>query len=268
MNVVAGWLLLVILFMAGAPIERTSDIDAKYIYDPHLLITEVLENSPAQAAGLEIGDRIISADSNQFTDIDPFQEFTDSKQGQESIIVYERAKEQYTANITPEIMQDIDENRHIIGVGLSESGTVRFPVHKAIVAGTTSTIGYIQRIAVAFANIISGLFKGQGAGSVGGPVAIAVTTNDVLDLGFSHVIIFTAVLSFNLAIINILPFPALDGGRLIFLFAEKIRGKKGRREIEAWFHRIGFVLLMLLAIVITYRDIVRFGGRIWKAVIG
>ncbi|MDP1709592.1 MAG: site-2 protease family protein, partial [Candidatus Komeilibacteria bacterium] len=113
------------------------------------------------------------------------------------------------------------------------------------------------------------LWQGIGVGdNLGGPVAIAVTTNDMVSLGWQYTLLFMAILSFNLAIINILPFPALDGGRIVFFIIEKIRGKPSRQEVEGWFHRIGFALLMLLAIFITYRDIMRFGGRIWGAIIG
>ena len=99
-------------------------------------------------------------------------------------------------------------------------------------------------------------------------MAIAVITNDMINLGLSRVLIFTALLSFNLAILNILPFPALDGGRLVFLAIEAIRGKPSKKEVEEWFHRIGFILFMLLAIFITYRDLARFGGRIWQRMVG
>jgi len=146
---------------------------------------------------------------------------------------------------------------------------VRFPPHKAVIAGTQSAYHYLVRIAQAFGGIIKNVATGNGVGdSIGGPVAIAVATENVVDLGFIHVIIFTAILSINLAIINILPFPALDGGRLIFLILERIRGKASRADMEAWFHRAGFALLMLFAAFITYKDIARFGGGIWHAIVG
>ena len=151
----------------------------------------------------------------------------------------------------------------------TENGVVRFPPHRAVVAGAMATGNYLNRITLAFSGILQDLWRGEGPGdSLGGPVAIAIATGDALDLGLAHAVIFMAILSFNLAIINILPFPALDGGRLIFLAAEAIRRKPSKQELEAWFHRVGFALLMLLAVVITYRDLARFSGRIWQAVLG
>ncbi len=268
-NVIAGWLLLSILFMAGAPVERTPDIDSRYVHDPSLAVSEVLLGSPADAAGLAAGDTILSADGQSFTDIAPFQEYIAGKSSQSVSLRFRRAKTEQEATLFPRVLDDQNLERAIIGVGLAEVGVARFPPHKAAVAGTIAAGNYLERIAVAFWSIVRSLAAGRGAGdSLGGPLAIAIATGDALDLGFSHAVIFTAILSFNLAIINILPFPALDGGRLIFLAAEAIRRKPSKQEMEAWFHRIGFALLMLLAAVITYRDLARFGGRIWKAVLG
>jgi regulator of sigma E protease len=268
MNIVAGWLLLVILFMVGAPLELDDSIPSHYVKHREIVITDVLEDTPAATSGLLPGDVLLSIDEINMNKIALFQDYISNLEGKATTIVYERGGVEETIALAPEILQQIT-NHPIIGVALSEVGVVRFPIHKAFVAGTQSAVNYLDRILSAFGSIVAQVWKGDGLGnSLGGPVAIAVATSDVLDLGFSHVVIFTAVLSFNLAIINILPFPALDGGRLIFLAVEAIRRKPSRQEVEAWFHRVGFVLLMVLAIVITYKDLVRFGGRIWEAVLG
>ncbi len=268
MNIIAAWALLVLLFMIGAPTEITPDIAEKYVHNRRVVVEEVVPNSPAAEASLQLNDIITSVNGTPITYITPFQEAVGTT-NKTVEITYTRNNTTYTSILTPQVMQDIDPERKIIGAALAEVGTVRYPPHKAVVAGSISAYSYAHRIVTAFGEIFARLFTGKSVGdSVGGPVAIAVATNDVLDLGFSHVLIFTAILSFNLAIINILPFPALDGGRLVFLIAEKLRGKPSRKEIEGWFHKIGFLLLMLLAIVVTYRDIVRFGGRIWRAIVG
>ena len=77
---------------------------------------------------------------------------------------------------------------------------------------------------------------------------------------------FTALLSLNLAIINILPFPALDGGRLLFLVIEKIRGRSIKREWENLVHNIGFVLLMILILFVTFSDVTKYGGGLWRVI--
>ena len=88
-------------------------------------------------------------------------------------------------------------------------------------------------------------------------------TGQVADLGWRYLLQFAALLSLNLAWLNILPFPALDGGRLLFVIIEKIRGKVNNQKIEAIAHQIGFGLLMLLVLAITYRDLVKLGKGLW-----
>ena len=98
------------------------------------------------------------------------------------------------------------------------------------------------------------------AGAVSGPVGIAVMTGKVARLGFIYLLQFTAVLSLNLAVINILPIPALDGGRLLFLGISKIIRRPVNQKFEQAAHSIGFALLMLLIIVITIKDLTAFQG--------
>jgi regulator of sigma E protease len=106
--------------------------------------------------------------------------------------------------------------------------------------------------------MIGNLFQGQSVGGdFAGPVGIANITGQAARLGFAYLLQFTALLSLNLAIINILPFPALDGGRILFLLVEKIKGKPVRRDVEAIIHNIGFILLITLIVFITYKDIVK-----------
>ena len=97
-------------------------------------------------------------------------------------------------------------------------------------------------------------------------IGIAVLTGQAVNLGFIHLLQFTALLSLNLAIINILPFPALDGGRLLFLVIEKIRGRSIKREWENLVHNIGFVLLMILILFVTFSDVTKYGGGLWRVI--
>ena len=93
---------------------------------------------------------------------------------------------------------------------------------------------------------------------VTGPVGIAILTKQVTGLGLVYILQFAALLSINLGIINGLPFPALDGGRILFILIEKIKGSPVSQKIERAFHTIGFVLLITLMIVVTFKDFIRF----------
>jgi regulator of sigma E protease len=110
--------------------------------------------------------------------------------------------------------------------------------------------------------IFSGLYKlvtsGLGLSSLGGPVKIAQLTGQVADMGIIYLMQFTAFLSLNLAVLNIMPFPALDGGRVVFLIIEKIRGKRNNQKFEQMANAAGFALLLLLMLVVTIKDVKGF----------
>ncbi|MBI4779205.1 site-2 protease family protein [Candidatus Falkowbacteria bacterium] len=113
----------------------------------------------------------------------------------------------------------------------------------------------------AFYDLLKGLILGQGVtADLPGPVGIATLTGQVARMGFVYLLQFTALLSINLAVINFFPFPALDGGRILFLIIEKIKRSPVKREVEGAIHNIGFALLMVLILVVTLRDVSRFGG--------
>ena len=116
---------------------------------------------------------------------------------------------------------------------------------------------FIMMIA-ALGGIIKSLFVGKPiGGDIAGPVGIVMLVNQVSKLGIVYILQFAAIISVNLALINILPFPALDGGRILFLIIEKIKGSPVNQNIEGLIHRIGFTLLILLMVFITFRDVMK-----------
>jgi regulator of sigma E protease len=146
-------------------------------------------------------------------------------------------------------------------VGILETGLVRLPIHLAIWEGIKSTIGLTWLIIMAFGQLIAKIFtSGSVSADVAGPVGIAVLTGQVARMGFVYIVQFAAMLSINLAIINALPFPALDGGRVLFLIIEKLKGSPVKKEVEGTIHYIGFALLMLLVLVVTFKDIDKYTG--------
>jgi len=160
-------------------------------------------------------------------------------------------------------------SRGFLGISMTMMGEVKYPWWQAILEGFRTAWIVCVNIVVILYTIIKGLFTHDGAGlSLSGPVGVAVMTGQSLQAGWMYLVQFVAILSANLCIVNLLPLPALDGGRLLFLGIEAIRRKPMKRVAESWAHSIGFILLLLLIVFITYKDVVRFGGKILSSLRG
>ena len=137
-----------------------------------------------------------------------------------------------------------------------------FPVHLAVWNGVILTGEYTKATVIGFYDLFRDLFHGGGEAvkSVSGPVGIAVLTGKFAAQGILALIQFSAILSINLAILNFLPIPALDGGRAVFLIYEGIFRKPINRTAEAIAHNIAFIVLIALVLLITARDVMRLIG--------
>jgi len=248
MNFLLCAFLLSIGFLIGLPTQVDSEmVEQGIVQNYKMQVVGVLEGLPAQKAGLETGDMIVSVNGNKFSSIKNLNDYTKDKLGQTLSYEINRKGEIITKDL--EIVQ-IDGGKTGIGVSISETGIVRYPVHLAVYEGFKLTGKLTKLYVVAFYDIIKNLIVGKPMGvQVSGPVA---------KLGFMYLLQLVALLSLNLAIINILPFPALDGGRLLFLAIEKIRRKPVSQKVESTIHTIGFALLMILIIVVTFQDVLRY----------
>lgn len=269
MNIVLAAILISFGLMIGLPQVLDNLNPRAQISDKKIQIAQVITESPAEKAGLAIGDIIAAIDSQQFASEEELQNFVAAKTGQELNYKIERGGEEITFKIIPEIRPET--GRGGIGIAIATTGLVKYPWYLAIEEGIKTTIILIWVIILAFYGLIKGLVMGQGVSvDIAGPVGIAALTGQVAQMGFVYILQFTALLSVNLAIINFLPLPALDGGRVLFLIIEKIKGSPVKREIETVVHNIGFSLLMLLVLVVTFRDVARFGDSfkaLWEKII-
>ncbi|MFH1890362.1 MAG: RIP metalloprotease RseP [Candidatus Kuenenbacteria bacterium] len=268
MNFVLCFVLLSAGFMAGIPtmVDDVSD-SAMELKNEKVIIMSVAENSPASNIGMQIGDQIFKIDGQQIFSIKEVQEKVNPKNGVDMEIVVHRRGEESIYNIVPAILQEGGEKAQI-GVGLVKTAVVSYPWYKAIYKGAENTAGLTVAITKAFGNIIADIFRGNGVqADVAGPVGIAVLTGQVVKLGWIYVLQFMALLSINLAIINILPIPALDGGRILFLIIEKIKGGPVRQKVEGAIHQVGFILLLLLMALVIFKDFRTYGSSMWNAVV-
>ena len=179
------------------------------------------------------------------------------KDNQEVTLEIQHLGETKQVTLIPQYMESA--NKVIMGTALVKTGIVSYPWYQSLWLGIKASVLMVGEIVMAFYYVFKNLFAGQPAGvDVSGPVGIAVMTGQVAKLGYIYVVQFAALLTINLAIINILPIPALDGGKVLFIAIEKIRRRPVSQKIERAFHTVGFALLMLLIVFVTGRDIFKF----------
>jgi regulator of sigma E protease len=258
MNILLAAVLISIGLMIGMP-QALDDLSPKAnVKSRQIQIMQVLSGTPAEKSNFKMSDIINSVDGIFFNSTSELQTYVNEHVGQELTYGINRAGSAMELKATPETRPDTGAGG--IGISIVETGLVSYPWYMAIYEGFKTTFIMLWLIIVAFYELFKNLFLGNGlSADVAGPVGIATLSGQMARMGISYLIQFTAVLSINLAIINFLPFPALDGGRVLFLIIEKIKGSPVKREVEAVIHNIGFALLMLLVVVVTFRDVAKFG---------
>lgn len=262
MNMILAMVLIGFGFMIGLPQVIDENLPAGAIVrNQQVQVVEVLDGSPAAQAGLKIGDVMVSGNGAAFMSAEALADFTGRNENMEVSYLIKRGRVEMNFNITPIYLAESDTVG--VGVGIADTGLVRFSLLRSIWEGVKTTFYLTVAILVAFGKLFQGIFTGQGVGAeIAGPVGIAVITGQVTRMGFVYILQFAALLSINLAIINAAPFPALDGGRMLFLILEKLKGRPVKRELEGTIHYIGFALLMLLILVVTFKDVTRIGDNI------
>lgn len=271
MNFIFAMVLFSIGYMVGLPqVIDGQDFTHANVADEKIQIISVSDNSIAAQEGIIIQDELLSIDNQTFNQVNQVQEYIAANINQELTLEIKRGDEILEKKLSAhEIELEDGTTKKLIGIALVKTGTVSYPFFQAIWQGIITTLFLMKLIIVTFYGIIKDLIIVQKLTyEISGPVGIAAVTGQVVQLGFIYVLQFAALLSINLGIINFFPFPALDGGRFIGLIIEAIRRKPNNPKIEALVHNIGFGLLMVLILVITYRDVARFGGRIMEKVFG
>lgn len=258
MNVILAAVILSIALAIGAPqtISDAANARGAIVSEPKVLVLQVFPGTPAERAGLSAGDEIVSVNGQPLRSIAAIQSFVADKAGETLSYEVRHNSTVGRRDIVPEKVSG--EERATIGISLAEMANVRFPWYRAIYEGVKLTGVYIWATILGFVNLLVQLFSGKGiSADVAGPVGIAAMTGQVLDIGFSFLLQFTATLSISLAVINFLPIPALDGGRVLFLIIEKIKGRPVNAKTEAIIHNIGFLFLIALIVLVTFRDVRR-----------
>lgn len=261
MNVLLAVVLLGVGNFIGLRVGLVDEQTAKIAKDLKIQVAQIEPESPAQKAGLRQLDEIIGFKINgevlPIASVKEVQNIVDANRGREIAIEIRRGKEMTSHPITPR--ENPPENQGALGVSLLNTGIVKFPWYQAIWRGIRDTGVVLVNTAFGYSTVIKNLLTTGSAGvQLSGPVGIAVVTGQAARLGFSYLLQLTALISVNLAILNIIPFPALDGGRLLFIIIEKIKGSPVPKSVEAAVNAFGFVMLIILMIAVTTKDILRF----------
>lgn len=262
MNIITAFVLFTFVHMIGSMTIVDPDMpDKNDIENISVQVVQIAPGSPADMAGLKFGDSLVSlsygGESIQVSNMDQVSDFIALHAGEEVQVLVRRGKEEKTIGVVPRI--NPPEGEGATGIAMQITGLKKVKWYIAPIKGLESTYYSFVAIFKFFGKLISSLFGGPSVpGVVAGPVGIATIIADSGRLGLSYLLQIVAIISVNLAIINILPIPALDGGHIVFLVAEKIKGSPLNPKIPMIAHSIGFALLVGLLIYVTYWDIVRF----------
>lgn len=248
-NVILAFVLFTAAYTIGMPaIVATGGVPT---------IVDVVPGSPAAQAGLLVGDTVESVvvSTVPITTIttEALHKAITTTTG-DVVLVYTRSNETRTATITPAV----EKNNRKIGVGIAAIANEKQPLFTAMKYAAMQTVSVGGTIFVTLGSLIKGLFGDSSvAGNLIGPVGLAHEVGNAATMGFTYLLAFTAMISVNLAVLNIMPFPALDGGRLIIVLLEAITRRRFSQKIVAIIHTSGFLLLLGLMLYLTIGDIGR-----------
>jgi len=224
-----------------------------------VFITEIVKDSPAQKAGLKTGDQIVTINSEKITSPSQLVSVTKQHLGQKlALRVLDKSKKERNVEVIPRKNYPSDQGP--MGVGITSNViTKKYSLYQAPFVGLLEALKYSWLILSGLAGIVYQLLvHAQAPKGVAGPVGIAQLTGQFVAIGPLAVLSFVSLLSLNLAILNILPIPALDGGRLFFILIEAVTGRKVSTKFESYAHAIGMAILLALIAAITLSDIIRF----------
>ena len=250
MNLLTAVLFFALAMMVGAPTVAEPE---------NAVVNSVSPSSPAEAVGLEAGDVVLRADDFEILSITDLQEYTQAHLGETIVLSVEREGEMLEIAVVPRI--DVPSGEGPIGIGLSPRTTIeRSPWYQAIWLGMKQTVSLTGLIFTVPVQIIRGLIPADLARPVG-PVGVGQLVGDAvqysLDTGWWYPAMqIMGTLSVALAVTNLLPLPGLDGGRILFVIVEGIRGRRIDPAKEGLVHLIGLALLVALMLLVTWQDLV------------
>lgn len=255
-NFLLAWILISVGFAIGLPYSTDNKL-GNLVKDPQLMIVSILSESPALEAGLKSGDiiRSISRDGEVLENIngESVSQFV-NKSGDKVHLEITRSGQVHNFEIIPS--EKVLDGRFALGISMDTVGTLRLPIHLSLWEGAKTSISLFKETVKGISSLALAAIRGKAdLSQVTGPVGIVGIVGDASDLGFIYILTLTAFISINLAVINLIPFPSLDGGRILFVIIEAIKGSPVNPRVLNWANTLGFALLIFLMIAITIRDV-------------
>jgi len=259
-NMIFAFLVFVVIGWMGAP--SLGDESISGLIDEPATILQVAPDSAASDAGFVPGDQIqyiVTPTDDRYLTNEVLIDDVIALIGEQDtpfIVGVQSTGETSPREITIETresnVENSDESKRLLGVMLGKITVERAGFLEGFAVGWQRTVASTKAIAVGLWELITGK---MGFEAVSGPVGLVDVVGQARSMGFVQVLLLAAIISINLAIINLLPVPALDGGRLVFILIESITGKRIPPHIGGWVNLIGFVLLMLLMLLVTVKDV-------------
>lgn len=222
-------------------------------------VADVLPGSPAAQAGVQPGDRIVSVQGEPVSDLPELSAVLQRYPDETVDFAVERDGRRLVLPV--EALRDEETGRVLIGVTVMAGGLAgkeRMPLGRAFVQATKDTAGWTVDLLGFLGGIVTGQTPAQEVReNVAGPIGIVRSVGETARMGFGYVLLLAAVLNVNLALINLLPIPVLDGGWLVFLLIEGIRGKPLAPEHQGMAQFVGLTLLLALMVFVFYLDLTR-----------
>jgi regulator of sigma E protease len=253
-GVVSFWFVSIILFSIvfsmGTSVAISDETDSNLV-NPKVQITAISADSPAEMAGLKPGDTI-----TKFMKVKEVQEFTEKYKGKEIVLTIERGKEVFDVKLTPRENPPAGEG--MMGVALVRTAFQSYPWYKAPLRGAQAAFNMTGAVIRGYGEAIKKMLLRQPTGvTLTGPVGVFQLFTQASQMGASYFLQFTGMVAIYIALFNLVPIPAVDGGKILFLLIEAIKRKPVNPKIEQNVTSVFFGLLILLMIFITIKDVIR-----------
>lgn len=263
MNIVFAWIIVSLGYVVGLP-TAASHQGFGEVSNPKTMIVAILPSSPAEKSGVETKDIVIGIATGVSALEEPLsaeraQAFIKEHQDESIVLSTLRGEEEKTFVIRPE--EGLTPGRKVLGIQMDDVGVLNLPLHLALLEGGVLTYRMTIATAEGLSSFFSNLVRGAANfGDVAGPIGIAGIGANAVEEGFTAAILLIAIISVNLAIINLIPIPGLDGGRLLIIAVEAVIRRPVSPKLTLVLTILGFMFLIGLMLLVSYHDILRLIG--------